>query len=214
MRSKVFVTALLLAGSAVAVPAGEVFKANRAEILARSVLVVGETVFSVGKSKSSEKAGTSVGFSKAAAFACGNLDRLNYDRAQWPSDITADEKSIVWRLYRTEHPFLVKVEGGSRVCEEKTAPQNYLVVMAFPKAQVCLPPVPMFELQKILTQVRAEIDAAVSTLSPTNASVSVQMPPSETNAVESLAVSDQPANPVQVSPTILKMETLDEDMMF
>lgn len=211
MRSNIFVTVLLLAGSAVAEPAGEVFKANRAEILARAVSVFGETAFSVGKAKSSEKAGTAVGFSKAAAFACGNLDRLNYDRAQWPSDITADEKSIVWRLYRTEHPFLVNVEGGSRVCEEKIAPENYLVVMAFPKSQVFLPPVSTFDLQKILAQVRAEVSAAV--LSQTNAQVSVPTSPLETNAVESSSVSVQSSNPIQVSPTIQKMETLDEDMM-
>lgn len=213
MRFNVFVTALFLAGSAVAVPAGEVFEANRADILARSVSVIDETVFSVGKAKSSEKAGTSVGFSKAAVLACGNLDRLNYDRAQWPSDMTADEKSIVWKLYRAEHPFAVKIEGGSRVCEEKTGSENYLVVMAFPKSQVCLPTVSTSELQKILTQIRAEVSAAVSTLSQTNALVSVRTSPLETNAVKSASRPVQFSSPVQVSPTIQKMETLDEDMM-
>lgn len=214
MRFNVFVFALLLAGPAVAVPAGEVFEMNRADILVRSVSVLGEAVFSVGKAKSSEKAGTAVGFSKAAAFACENLDRLNYDRAQWPSDITSDEKAIVWKLYRAEHPFQLKVEGGFRVCEEKTASENYLVVMAFPKSQVFLPPVPGPELQKILAQVRAEVASAVSTLNRTNVQVSAQASPLVTNAVESSAVSSPTLKPVQVSPTIKKMETIDEDMMF
>ena len=199
MHFKAFAAAFLLAGSAVAVPAGEVFETNRADILARSVSVIGETVFSVGKAKSSEKAGTAVGFSKAAVLACGNLDRLNYDRAQWPSDIAVGEKSIVWKLYRADHPFVVKVEGGFRVFEEKTASENYLVVMAFPKSQVLLPPVSESALRKILAKVRAKVAA--------------QAAPLVTNAVESSSPSVQSPGPVQASPTIQEMETLDEDMM-
>ncbi len=202
MRFNALFGMLLLTGSAFAGSVGEVFETNRADILSRSVTIIDESVFTVGKAKSSEKAGTSIGFSKASAFAYGNLDRLNYDRAEWPSDITADEKGIVWKLYRTEHPFALKVEGGSRVCEEKTAPENYLVVMSFPKAQVLLPPVKMPVLQNLLTKVRAEVAAVVAEHQQNKVEESVQ-----TNS------SSVIQGPVQATPTIQKMETLDEGLM-
>ena len=194
MRFNALFGMLLLTGSAFAGSVGEVFKANRADILSRPVTVIDESVFTVGKAKSSEKAGTAVGFSKAAAFACGNLDRLNYDRAEWPSDITADEKGIVWKLYRTEHPFALKVEGGFRVCEEKTAPENYLVVIAFPKSKVWLPRVSAAELKLVVSQVRSK-SAAGKKADPTNSVQQIQVPK-------------------QVVPTSYGVEMVDEELIF
>ena len=194
MRFNVLMGMLLLAGSVAAETAGEVFEANRTNILARAVSVIGETVFTVGKAKSDDRLGTAVGLDKAAMFAYDNLDRLNYDRAEWPADMTSHEKSLAWNLYRVEHPFELKVAGGFRVYEKKTGPGLYLVVIAFPKSKVWLPRVSAAELKPVISQARSK-SAAGKKANPTNSVQQIQ-------------------EPKQVVPTSYGIEMLDDELMF
>lgn len=148
---------ILLAGAVDAVPAHQAFIENRVAILSRPVSVVEDYVFTVGRAKSSPTAGDDIGYSKAAMFAYDNLDRLNFERAAWPEDVTMAEKSKAWRVYRSGNPFLLTIEGGQRIYQENSQPDRYLVVMSFPKEAVLLPPVETNVLRPIIERFRAEV---------------------------------------------------------
>jgi len=164
MRFNHIACLILLTGVSQATPVQEIFIANRADILSRSTTVVGDYVFTVGKAKSSAKAGDQIGYSKASLIAYDNLDRLNYDRAGWGSDVTKDERAAVWKSYRSTRPFTLTIEGGQRVHQEKPQNENFLVVMVFPQERVLLPPVSDSELKPFVDRFRSEkkaLEAAV-----------------------------------------------------
>lgn len=217
MRFNFLVAALILAEVALATSAQNLFQANRDAILAGTTTVVGDAVFSVGRAKSSRLAGDDIGFSKAALFAYGNLDRLNFERADWPEDVEDAEKVAVWKVYREGMPFALSIEGGVRVYREKTQDECFLMVMAFPREQVLMPRVAKTVLRSFVDDYRQSQTA--------KARISLQEAgnPCETNCVSGGEKSNEAQKfnpirgarivPIDPAPTIRKTETLDEDLM-
>ncbi len=153
---------LLLTGSVSADPVREIFNANRDLILSQKVTTVADKIFTVGKAKSSRKAGDSIGYSKATMFAYGNIEVLNFNKAEWPNDITEEEKRIVWRRYRSQNPAKYTLSNGTQVHKERTEGENYLVVLAFPEDAVKRECVKKSALLPILTAYRKEIAEALA----------------------------------------------------
>jgi len=153
---------VFLMGSAGADPIGDVFAANRDLILSQKITTVANRVFTVGKAKSSRKAGEEIGYSKAAMFAYGNIEFLNFNRAEWPEDITADEKKAVWRRYREQCPAKYTLEGGMRVHRERSEGENYLVVLSFPDDAVKTESAKRCVLSRILSGYRDEVAKALA----------------------------------------------------
>lgn len=217
MRFNFFAACLILAEVALATSAQKLFQANRDAILAGTTTVVGDAVFSVGRAKSSRLAGDDIGFSKAALFAYGNLDRLNFERADWPEDVEDAEKGAIWKAYREKIPFALSMEGGVRIYREKTQDECFLMVMAFPKGQVLMPRVTKIVLRSFVDAYRQRQTA--------KASISLQETgnPCATNCVSGGEKSNEAQEfnpirgarivPVDPTPTIRKTETLDEDLM-
>lgn len=146
MRFDLVIGYVFSMGVAMAAPIGEAFQANRDAILSKATTIFGETVFSVGRARSSRKMGDDIGFSKAALFAYGNLDRLNFERADWPESVKPEERGAVWKAYRAANPFALTVEGGQRIYQEMPQAEHFLLVMAFPRDHVILPRVTKSEL--------------------------------------------------------------------
>lgn len=158
MRFNLIAACLFLAGVAQATPVQDIFANNKAVILSKPVTIIDDYVFSVGRAKSSPKAGDEVGYSKAALIAYSNLDRLNFDQAEWPNDTTNDERSMAWRLYREANPFTLTIEGGQRIYRDCLQNEFFLIVMAFPKGYVLLPPVNGAILKPLIDNIRSEKD--------------------------------------------------------
>lgn len=214
MRFNFLAAALILAEVALATSAQNLFQANRDAILAGTTTVVGDAVFSVGRAKSSRLAGDDTGFSKAALFAYGNLDRLNFERADWPEDVEDAEKGAVWKAYRGKVPFALSMEGGTRIYREKTQDECFLMVMAFPKAQVLMPQTTAAALRPFINGCRQRQGSNAHVL-PQEAGANL-----ETNC-GSGGDETQKLNPVggtqivpaALAPTMQKTESLDEDLM-
>ena len=157
MRFNLAIFGMILAGTALAVPVQETFESNREKILAGAMSVIGDCVFSVGRTKQTLRAGDEVGFSKAATLAYANLDLLNFKSAPWPASVGADERKAAWLIYRGRHPFRLTIEGGQRVCSRKTGKDRYLVVMAFPRAGVFADAPQREDLDAAISQYREEL---------------------------------------------------------
>lgn len=157
MRFNLAIFGMILAGTALAVPVQETFESNREKILAGAMSVIGDWVFSVGRTKQTLRAGDEVGFSKAAMLAYANLDLLNFKSAPWPASVGADERKAAWLIYRGRHPFRLTIEGGQRVCSRKTGKDRYLVVMAFPRAGVFADAPQREDLDAAVAQCREEL---------------------------------------------------------
>lgn len=140
--------------SASADKAHDVFAANTDAILAQPISVYGEVAFAVGRATSPRKRGDAVGYGKAEEQAKWNLGERFRATAPWPADIQEDEKASAWLEYRSSHPERFSVFGMQRILTRKKAPDNYLVVMSFPAAQVNVQPPSPEELKAALARVR------------------------------------------------------------
>ena len=157
MRFDLVVFGVILAGAAFAVPVQETFASNKEKILVESTSIIGDWVFSVGRTKHTLRAGDEIGFSKAALLAYSNLDLLNFKSVQWPASVSAEERKAVWMIYRSKHPFGLTIEGGQRVCSIKTDKDKYLVIMAFPRAKVFMDSPQRENLEAAISQYREEL---------------------------------------------------------
>lgn len=217
MRFNFFAACLILAEVALATSVQDLFQSNRDTVLAGSTTVIGDTVFSVGRAKSSRWTGDDIGFSKAALFAYSNLDHLNFEQADWPEDVKVSEKSAVWKAYREKMPFMLSIEGGMRVYREKTQDTCFLMVMAFPKEQVLMPRATEITLRPFIDDYRRRQKANACVLSQDGVNlfetnrVSRGEMPNETQKLN--PVRGARIVPVDPAPTIRKTESLDEDLM-
>ncbi len=156
MRFETILLFAFLTGSATAVPAFESFASNRVEILSGVVFDAGEYVFATGRAKSPSKAGDDIGYSKAEVLAYDNLDRINFERSEWPDDATPEERAAAWLSYRAKHRFSVEAEGVQRVFSGKSGNEMFLSVLAFPKDSIALRPAPAEDLKLEIEKARAE----------------------------------------------------------
>ena len=108
--------------------ASEVFARHREAILATRHLVAEEIVFCVGRAKSDDALGSSVGFGKAKSLAWGQVDHWLFDTADWPEGATSDERSAAWAQLPPRD-----VSGGEAVFENHPEPGRWLVVLAVPE---------------------------------------------------------------------------------
>lgn len=157
MRFNLVIFGMILAGAASAVPVQETFESNKERVLAEATSIIGDWVFSVGRAKQTLRVDDEIGFSKAATLAYANLDLLNFKTAQWPASVSDDEKKAAWMIYRSNHPFGLTIEGGQRVCSNKTDNDKYLVVMAFPRTRVFMGTPQREDLEAAISQYREEL---------------------------------------------------------
>lgn len=163
MRSKMFfksiLATVLLAGVVHATPAQELYQTNKTQILSQKASIVDGYIFLVGRANSSKKAGTEVGFNKAASFAFDNLDWLNFKQADWPAEIPQDERATVWTIYRMENPFKATVAEAERVAEVKRGSTQFTTVIAIPQHKANLPKVTRQELLQAAQQYKNAVAA-------------------------------------------------------
>lgn len=157
MRFDLVVLGVILAGTAFAVPVQETFASNKEKILVESTSIIGDWVFSVGRTQQTLRAGDEIGFSKAAVLAYSNLDILNFKSAQWPASVSVEERKAAWMIYRSKYPFGLTIEGGQRIYSSKTDKDKYLVVMAFPRAKVFMDTPRHEDLDAAIAQYREEL---------------------------------------------------------
>lgn len=218
MRFELVIGYVCLMGAALAAPIGETFQDNRDAILSKATTIVGETVFSVGRARSSRKVGDDIGFSKAALFAYGNLDRLNFERADWPESVKPEERGAVWKAYRAANPFALTVGGGQRIYQEKPQAEHFLLVMAFPRNRVVLPRVTQSELLPFVNAYRQGRKALERELSRDEGGDDMPNSPLnvETNSFETEAwnpIRGAQITPGVPSPTNKITENFDEALM-
>ena len=154
MRSKILLGMVLVALSVFADKAHEVFNAHRDEILSAGVTTIDGNVYLVGKSNSPRSRGDAVGWTKAEENAKWNLGDRHRATAEWPPDVTEEEKEAAWLDYRASHPNRFHVVGLQRVWTQKMPPDGYLVVLAVPSEFVSLSPPTAQELAMAVGRVR------------------------------------------------------------
>jgi len=154
MRSKIVLGMVLVALSVFADKAHEVFNAHRDEILSAGVTTIDGNVYLVGKSSSPRNRGDAVGWTKAEENAKWNLGNRHRATAEWPPDVTEEERETAWLDYRASHPNRFHVVGLQRVWSQKAPPDRYLVVLAVPSEFVNLSPPTAQELAMAVGRVR------------------------------------------------------------
>ncbi len=154
MRSNLLICVLLMALSASADKAHEVFNANREAVLSSGVSKFDGIVYVFGKASSPRNRGDSVGWTKAEENAKWNLGDQHRASAPWPADVSEDEKTEAWLEYRSGHPERFQAVGLQRIWTQKTPPDNYSVVLSVPAEFVDLAPPSSSELASAVTRVR------------------------------------------------------------
>ena len=211
MRFNVAFLATLIALSASADRAHEVFAEKSEDILSRPVSVVGDVAYTVGRANSPRNRGDAVGYTKAEEQSKWNLGEKFRATAPWPTDILEEEKDAAWLEYRSEHPERFSVFGMQRIYSKKTPPDGYVVVMALPAEQVNISAPTAQDLQTALSKVRerrrlaalkkAQEDAARQKAVEHNAD-------SKKNATTGRTLQN-----AEDAGTVKKHENLDEDLM-
>lgn len=134
--------------------ATEVFARHREAVLATRRKVAEGIVFCVGRAKSDDALGSSVGFGKAKSLAWGQADRWLFDTADWANDATAEERRVAWALLPPRD-----VSKGEAVFEDHPEPDRWLVVLAIPeKSAVAARPTPS-ALAAALAEARKRLDS-------------------------------------------------------
>lgn len=205
MRFNLAACAMILAGTAFAVPVQETFELNKEKILAEATSVIGDFVFSVGRAKQTLRVGDEIGFSKAATLAYGNLDLLNFKRARWSASVSAEEKKAAWMIYRSKHPFSLTIEGGQRVYSNKTDDDKYLVVMSFPREKVFMDTPRAEDLDVAVSQYREELKRMAEEVKR------IAVERSATNRLD--AQNAQIESQSNGSGRVMKQENFDADLM-
>ncbi len=154
MRSNIVLGMFLVALSAFADKAHEVFNAHRDEILSAGVTTIDGNVYLVGKANSPRNRGDDVGYDKAKMNALWRLGDRHSATAPWAPDVTAAEKESAWLEYRAAHPNRFHVVGMQRIWTQKTPPDGYTVVMSVPAEFVNLAPPTAQELAMAVGHVR------------------------------------------------------------
>ncbi|MGN0852017.1 MAG: hypothetical protein ACI4Q3_01425 [Kiritimatiellia bacterium] len=202
--------------SASADKAHDVFAANKDAILAQPISVYGEVAFAVGEATSPRRWGDAVGYSKAEAQAKWNLGDRFRATAPWPEDIQADEKKAAWSEYRALHPERFSVFGMQRILTRKKSPDNYLVVMSFPAAQVNVPPPSPEELKVAVEKVRSMRRSAEAGGQKTAEALAQNSNEAQDAGVLSTVEEDKKNTKPDLLPSgsdIKKQDNFDEDMM-
>ena len=112
--------------------ASDVFVRHREAVLAGNAVPAEGWLFCVGRAKSDEKLGASVGFGKARMFAYDQIDKWLFGTAPWPADATLGERLAAWKRMRGGNP--VALQGAQTIVEENPSPGLYLAVVAVPEA--------------------------------------------------------------------------------
>lgn len=155
MRSKIVIAlSFMIALSAFADKAHDIFNANRENILTNNFSVIDDVAFVVGRAKSPKNRGDSVGWTKAEASAKWLIGDRFRASACWPLDATKEEKHLAWLEYRSMHSNRFKITGMQRVWTQKMPPENYLVVLSMPASQIELSPPSRGDLEKAIKTVR------------------------------------------------------------
>lgn len=155
MRSKIVIAlSFMIALSAFADKAHDIFNANRENILTNNFSVIDDVAFVVGRAKSPKNRGDSVGWTKAEASAKWLIGDRFRASACWPLDATKEEKHLAWLEYRSKHSNRFKITGMQRVWTQKMPPENYLVVLSMPASQIELSPPSRVDLEKAIKTVR------------------------------------------------------------
>lgn len=154
MRSEIALGMIVVALSAVADKAHEVFNAHRDEILSAGASTVDGNVYLVGKANSPRNRGDAVGWTKAEENAKWNLGERHRATAPWAADVTPPEKESAWLEYRAANPNRFHVVGMQRIWTHKTPPDGYMVVLAVPAEFVNLAPPTKQELAAAVSRVR------------------------------------------------------------
>lgn len=154
MRFNFTALAIFMALSASADKAHELFDAHFDEILASKLSVYEDVAYAVGRANSPRGRGDAVGYTKAEEQAKWNLGEKYRSVAPWPTDILEGEKDVTWLEYRCAHPERFSTLGMQRIYSRKIQTDGYVVVMAFPAAQVDVPAPTVQDLQLALFKVR------------------------------------------------------------
>jgi hypothetical protein len=155
MRSKIVIAlSFMIALSAFADRAHDIFNANREKILTNDFSVIDDVAFVVGRAKSPRNRGDAVGWTKAESSAKWLIGDRFRSTACWPIDATEQEKSLGWLEYRSMHPNRFTVIGMQRIWTRKTPPENYVVVLSIPASQIELSPPSKEDLERAIKAVR------------------------------------------------------------
>ena len=155
MRSRIVIAlSFMIALSAFADRAHDIFNANREKILTNDFSVIDDVAFVVGRAKSPRNRGDAVGWTKAESSAKWLIGDMFRSAACWPIDATEQEKSLGWLEYRSMHPNRFTVIGMQRIWTRKTPPENYVVVLSIPASQIELSPPSRGDLEKAIKMVR------------------------------------------------------------
>lgn len=211
MRFNVAFLATLIALSASADRAHEVFAEKSEDILSRPVSVIGDVAYTVGRANSPRNRGDAVGYTKAEEQAKWNLGEKFRETAPWPTDILEEEKDAAWIEYRSEHPERFSVFGMQRIYSKKNPPDCYVVVMAFPAEQVNVPAPTDQELQIALSKVRER--RRLAALKKAQEEAAKQKTGDENKAAKNNDAAGQTLQKAEDAGAVKKHENLDEDLM-
>ena len=155
MRSKIVIAlSFMIALSAFADRAHDIFNANREKILTNDFSVIDDVAFVVGRAKSPKNRGDAVGWTKAEASAKWFIGDRFLATACWPLGTTEDEKRLAWLEYRAMHPNRFKIVGMQRIWTRKISPEDYMVVLSIPADQIELSPPSRGDLETAVKKVR------------------------------------------------------------
>ena len=211
MRFNVAFLATLIALSASADRAHEVFAEKSEEILSRPVSVIGDVAYTVGRANSPRNRGDAVGYTKAEEQAKWNLGEKFRVTAPWPTDILEEEKDAAWLEYRSEHPERFSVFGMQRIYSKKNPPDGYVVVMALPADQVNVPAPTGQELKTALLNVRER--RRIAALKKAQGEAAKQKTGEQDNAAKNNDAAVQTLKKAEDAGAVKKHENLDEDLM-
>ena len=211
MRFNVTLLATLIALSASADKAHEVFAEKSEDILSRPVSVVGDVAYSVGRANSPRNRGDAVGYTKAEEQAKWNLGEKFRATAPWPEDILEEEKSATWLEYRSEHPERFSVFGMQRIYSKKSPPDGYVVVMAFPAEQVNVPAPTAQDFKAALSKVRER--RRLAELKKAKEEAARNKDGEQNAAAKKDDATGQALQNAEDPDTVKKHENLDEDLM-
>ena len=215
MRSKIVLGMVLVALSVFADKAHEVFNAHRDEILSAGVTTIDGNVYLVGKSSSPRNRGDAVGWTKAEENAKWNLGNRHRATAEWPLDVTEEEKEAAWLDYRASHPNRFHVVGLQRVWSQKMPPDGYLVVLAVPSEFVNLSPPTAQELVMAVGRVREKKRLAEEAAKRAAAEAARKAAAEEAARKAEAEAAERKAGARKLlDGGILRQQQLDEDFVF
>lgn len=154
MRSEIAVGIMVMALSAFADKAHDVFNAHRDEILSAGISTIDGNVYIVGSANSPRNRGDAVGWAKAEENAKWNIGDKHRATAPWAADVTTSEMELAWLEYRAANPNRFHIVGMQRIWTQKTPPDGYMVVMSVPAEFVNLSPPTAQELAIAVNRVR------------------------------------------------------------